>query len=73
MRDDQQATIHDAEEDEAILAIILTVVDKVDRKRVIKGFAGVFERFLARKAGDRWSASVIEAHLSQLRAGFPSF
>jgi hypothetical protein len=47
VRDDQQATIHDAEEDEAILAIILTVVDKVDRKGIIKGFAGVFGRFLA--------------------------
>jgi hypothetical protein len=41
--DDQQPVLDHADEDQALLAVILAIVHKVDRERVIEGVAGLFE------------------------------
>ena len=43
VRDNEQVALHHAEKDQALLAIILAVVHKVDGERIIKGIAGLLE------------------------------
>src|SRR4051812_24702595 len=41
--DNEQAALHNAEEDEPLLAVIFADVDKVDGKRIIEGIARLLE------------------------------
>ena len=43
VRDDQQAAAHHAKKDEAVLAVVFTVVHEIDGKGIIEGFSSLLE------------------------------